>query len=198
MSLTIACELTSLTYYPEPAGKPEPEGSFELLRSNSIFADGCSCALLGYDDDPRHPTIIDYVSLVNPAFINELGYTWRNGRLRVHLSKQVPVLASSLLDKSVRKLLGKNSLRISDIRYWIVHPPGSIVIDKIRDSLGIPEEKLQYSRKALRLYGNCSSSTIGIVGKLLMNEREPGSGFAVMANVGPGMVSNAALLYFGG
>lgn len=197
MSLAIACELTSLTYYPEPKGKPDPENDYELLRANSVFADGCSCALLGYDDDPRHPEIIGFASHRDPAYINELGYTWRNGRLRVKLSRRVPDIATQLLTTAINKLLAEHNLTIADIQYWVLHPPGAVVIDKVRDRLSLSEEKLKYSRKSLRLYGNTSSSAVGIVGKLLMEGEDNPKGYMVMANVGPGMVSNACLLRFG-
>lgn len=195
-SLAIACELCSLTYYPEPDGKPDPENDYELLRSNAIFGDGCSCALVGYDDDPGHPRIIDFATHLDMRFQNELGYVWSNGRLRVRLSRRVPDIAAQLVVHVVSRLLARNRLDIGDIHYWVIHPPGAAVLDKVRDGLGIEEDKLKYSRQALRLYGNTSSSAIGIVGKLLMmGESNPG-GYLVMVNVGPGMVANAVLLRF--
>lgn len=197
MSLAVACELTSLTYYPEPDGKPDSENNLELLRANAVFADGCSCALLGYDDDPRHPEIIDFSSHMDGAYMHDLGYVWRNGRLRVKLSRRVPDAAVSLLGKSIAKLLAANNLSVSDIGYWVIHPPGAAVLDKVRESLGIDEEKLKYSRKALRLFGNTSSSSVGIVAKLLMSDVAEPKGYMVMANVGPGMTSNAMLARFG-
>jgi alkylresorcinol/alkylpyrone synthase len=198
MSAAINCELCSLTYFPEEDGKPDPENDYELLRSNAIFADACSSAIIGFDDNPRHPEIIDFASYLDTEYFWELGYAWRDGRLRVLLSKRVPDIATELLGKAVNNLLAKNNLTIHEIRYWVIHPPGAIVLDKIRDSLGISEEKLKYSRKALQGFGNVSSASVGVVGKLLMSEEVNPSGYLIMANVGPGMVSNAVLLRFGG
>ncbi len=101
-----------------------------------------------------------------------------------------------LVGKAVDELLARHQLSIVDIRYWVIHPPGAIVLDKIRDRLGIPEEKLRYSREVLRKVGNVSSATVGIVGKTLISQEANPEGYLVMANVGPGMVSNAALLRF--
>ena len=196
IAAAIACELCCLTYYPE-APSADPENDYELMRANSIFADACSCAIIGCDDDSRHPSIIDFTSQLDTSFRNELGYIWREGRLRVRLSRRVPEIASMLIGKAVAELLARNSLGTSDIAYWVLHPPGAAVLDLFRDKLGIAEEKLKYSRKALRLFGNCSSSTVGIVGKLLMQDVKEPKGYLVMANVGPGMVANASLMRFG-
>ena len=54
-ALVVNCELCSCTYYPDPADRPDPTNHFELLRSNAIFGDAASCALVGFDEDPRHP-----------------------------------------------------------------------------------------------------------------------------------------------
>ncbi len=174
-----------------------PKNDYELLRSNAVFADACSCALIGYDDDPRHPEILDFSSAMDTAYMSELGYVWRNGRLRVRLSKRVPELATELLDKAIHSLLLKNKLTVNDIAYWVIHPPGAAVLNKVQDQLGISEEKLKYSRLALKMFGNTSSASVGIVGKLLIGQEVNPEGYLVMANVGPGMTSNAVLCRFG-
>ena len=198
LSAAISCELCSLTYFPEKDGKADPENSYELLRSNAIFGDGCSVALIGYDKNPRHPEILDFVTHLETKYMDRLGYNWRSGRLHVRLSRDVPDIAVELLQKSINELLNRNALKLSDIRYWVLHPPGAIVLDKIRDAMGIPEVKLKYSRQVLRNFGNLSSATVGIVAKTLMEEEKHPSGYLIMANVGPGMVGNSCLLSFHG
>jgi alkylresorcinol/alkylpyrone synthase len=197
LSAAISCELSSLTYFPEPDGQAAPENDYECLRAAAIFGDGCSCALIGYDDNPRHPEILDFVTHLETKYMDRLGYTWRSGRLRVRLCRDVPDIAVELLTKSITELLNRNTLKLSDIKYWVFHPPGAIVLDKLRDSMGIPEEKLKYSRKVLRMFGNMSSATVGVVAKTLVEEEKRPSGYVVMANVGPGMVGNCLLGKFG-
>lgn len=193
----IACELCSLTYYPEPDGKPDPENGFELLRGNALFGDGCSCAIIGLDDEDRHPEICDFNSRLDTRYIDYLGYVWRNGRLRLRLAREVPNIATELIYQAITGLLSRNWPDVNDISYWVIHPPGMLVLDNVRDRLAIPEEKLKYSKQALQTYGNVSSATVGIVSKLLMEEEKHPEGYLLMANVGPGMVANAALLRFG-
>lgn len=197
-SLAICCELCSLTYFPEPDGKPDPENDLELLRGNAIFADGCSCALIGNDNDCRHPFILDFEVYTDPRYIDELGYVWRDGRLRLKLSKRVPDIAPELVRKAVSRLLSRNQFAIGDIKHWIIHAAGMKVLDNIRNTLGLKEEDLYLSKKVLSLYGNLSSATVGTVGKYLMIEGNPTPGdYAVMATIGPGMSSGVSLLRFG-
>lgn len=197
-SIVIACELTSCAYFPEPEGKPDPENHYELARSYAIFADACLAILVGFDNEPRHPSIIDMETYLNTEYLNELGFIWRDGRLRVRLSRKVPDIATELSEIVVGRLLKRHNLKVSDIKYWIIHPGGSLILDKIRDRLNLPEEKLKYSREALRLYGNCSSSTVGIIGKLLMLHEKPQPGdYGAIISLGPGMTADMTLLRWG-
>lgn len=197
-SLVIACELCSCTYFPEPEGRPDPSNHFELARSNAIFADAASCALIGFDDDPRHPFILDTETHTNTDYIDDLGFVWREGRLRVLLSRRVPELAPLVVKPAVDAVLERQKLIISDIAWWVIHAAGSTVLDNIRDALGIAEEKVRLSRNTLRSFGNTSSTSVGITGKMLMGERIKLGDYAAVLSIGPGMSGGMTLLRFGG
>ncbi|GAF90310.1 unnamed protein product, partial [marine sediment metagenome] len=49
---------------------------------------------------------------------------------------------------------------------------------------------------ALRLYGNCSSSSIGIVGKLLMSEDVKPGDWGLIVSLGAGLAGGATLLHW--
>ena len=193
-ALVVNCELCSCTYYPEPDGRPVPENHFELLRSNAIFADAASCALVGFDDDPRHPFIVDMETHTNTKYINDLGYTWRDGRLRVLLSRRVPELAPLVVKPAVDAVLQRQGLCVDDIRWWVIHAAGNTVLDNIRDALGIAEEKVTLSRGTLREFGNTSSTSVGITGKRLMGEDVRPGDYAAVLSIGPGMTGGISLL----
>jgi len=195
-SLVIACELASCSYFPELDGKPDPENHYELLRSNAIFADAATAGLVGYDDDPRHPCIIDSETYTNTDYLYALGYVWRDGRLRVLLSRDIPRLAAEVTGVAVTRLLERRSLGVKDIDHWVIHAAGNSVLDEIRDTLGLDEGKVALSRETLRLYGNTSSTSVGITGKRLMQEKAL-NGYCLVITVGPGMTGGATLLRFG-
>ena len=197
LSLTLAIELCSLTHFPEPDSKPDPTNHWELLRSNALFGDGCSCALVGSDNISRHPVIIDTETNLDTRYLDDLGYTWVQGRLRVRLSKRVPFIAASLAKIVVEKLLNKHGLNLDMINHWIIHPAGSGVLDRIKDNLGLSEDKVALSREVLRNFGNTSSSSTGIIGKFLLEKERQPKGYCGVINIGPGMTSDMTLLKFG-
>ena len=197
-SLFINCELTGLTYWPEPAGKPDPENDYEVLRANAIFGDAASACLVGYDDDWHHPEVIDMETHTNFDYIDELGYVWRNGRLRVKLSKRVPSLASLVVKPALDAVLTRQHLTVSDITWWIIHAAGNTVLDNMRDAIGVPEDKTLLSRETLRLYGNTSSASVGITSKRLMQQEIKRGEYVAVLSVGPGMTGGMTLCRFGG
>jgi predicted naringenin-chalcone synthase len=193
-ALVVACELSSCSYYPEPGGQ-DRENDYELLRSNAIFADGAAAVLVGADDSPRHPVILDAMACTDSAFQDELGYVWRDGRLRVRLGRRIPEIAASLVERVLVDIFRKNHVSQSDIKHWVVHAAGAQVLDAIRDVLSLEEDKLLISREVLGLYGNCSSVTIGLIGKELMKRCSPGAGeLGIIISLGPGMTAGATLL----
>lgn len=195
-SLVVACELCSTTYFPEP--EPDPENHYELMRSNAIFADAASCAMVGFDEDPRHPQLIDTESYFEPEYISGLlGFTWRYGRLRVLLSKRVPELAPLVVKPAVDAVLQRQGLKIADIKWFVIHAAGRQVLNNIRDALDLPEEKLFLSRKTMQEFGNCSSATIGITGTMLMSQDISEGDYVMVLSVGPGMVGGCTLARFG-
>jgi len=196
-SLAVSCEICSVCCFPEEKGRPDPTRDYELLRANAIFGDGASSVLIGFDENPRHPYLIDFESYFDPANMKHLGFLWQDGRLRCLLSRQVPKIVPELVEIVLDRLLLRNSLETKDINWWVVHPGGKAILDNVRDKLGLPEEKLSSSREALRLYGNCSSSSIGIVGKLLMDRDVKRGDWGLVVSLGAGLAAGATLLHWG-
>ena len=198
IALVVNCELASCTYFPEEDGKADSENDYELLRSNAIFSDAASAALVGVEEKPdwHHPIIEDMETYTNPEYSGDLGFTWRDGRLRVLLSKRVPVLAPEVTKPAIEAVLRRNGLEVSDITWFVIHAAGNKVLDNIRDALGIPEEKMKLTRSTLRDYGNTSSTSVGITGKRLMSENIKQGDYILMVSVGPGMTGGATLLRF--
>jgi alkylresorcinol/alkylpyrone synthase len=195
-ALVVNCELSILTYYPELVGKPDAENDYECLRANAVFADAASCALVGLDADWRHPVIIDTETSTDYRYADDLGFTWRNGRLRVKLSRRVPKLAPLVVKPAFDAVLERNRLEINDINWWVIHAAGNTVLDRIRDGFGIPEEKTSLSRDTLRMFGNTSSTSVGITGKRLMQQAVKQGDYAMMLSIGPGMTGGCTLLRF--
>jgi alkylresorcinol/alkylpyrone synthase len=203
-ALVVNCELSSLAYWPERENpdditcRPDDENDYEVMRSNAVFADAAMAALVGEDDfNWRHPYILDTETYTETKYADDLGFIWRNGRLRVRLSRRVPELAPLVVKPAVDAVLLRQGLRIQDITWWVIHAAGNIVIDNIGKALNLPDEKLNLSRETLRLYGNTSSTSVGITGKRLMSENIQAGDYVAMLSVGPGMSGGCTLLQFG-
>jgi hypothetical protein len=89
----------------------------EIMRSNALFADAASVSI-GYDDNWRHPEIVDTETYTNTDYINDLICLaeWT----RVRLSKKVlnwPPNNCRLL-----KSCGRNSLSVKDINCPLFTP----------------------------------------------------------------------------
>jgi alkylresorcinol/alkylpyrone synthase len=195
-ALVVSSELSGLTYFPEH-DKPNPENDYQLLRANAIFGEASSAALIGYDDDWRHPTIIDQESYTNTDYVDDLGYKWRDGRLMVLLSRRVPELAPLVVKPAVEAVLQRQRLKIADIQWWDIHAAGISVVRNIQKALGIADEKLNLSLEVLRNWGNCSSATVGLVGKRLMSENIKEGDWVAIITVGPGMRGGITIAQFG-
>ena len=130
----------------------------------------------------------------NTDFINDLGYTWRDGRLRVMLSRRVPGLAPQVVKPAVDAVLQRQGLSVTDINWWVIHAAGNTILDNIRDALGIVEEKVTLSRGTLSEFGNTSSTSVGITGKKLMGEDIRPGNYAAVLSIGPGMTGGITLL----
>ena len=196
-SLVVATELSSLTHFPEPNGAA-PENGFELCRANAVFGDASSAALIGVDHEVDHPYIVDSLVYTKREYQDKLGYVWQDGRLRVRLSKDVPKYAAEVSMEAVNRMLAKYELTPNQIQHWVVHGAGMAVLDRIQEGLKLGDNSLDWSRKVLRSVGNCSSATVGICGKYLMDSEAPKKGdIGLIVTVGPGMSGGASLLRWG-
>jgi predicted naringenin-chalcone synthase len=193
-ALVVACELASCSYFPENGG-PDRENGYELLRSNALFGDAAAAILVGGDELPHHPVIEDAAACTDAAYRDELGYTWRDGRLRIRLGRRIPEIAADLSQRVADDIFRRHRLAPADIAHWVIHPGGAQVLDAVRDALGLPEESLNVSREVLRRFGNCSSATIGLIGKELMRQGRPRPGDrGLIISLGPGITAGATLL----
>ena len=196
-AMVVNCELCSLTYYPEKPS-PDKENDYELLRGNALFADAAVAGIIGFDHNDRHPYILAMKTLTDYSHMNDLGYVWSEGRLRLKLSRSVPDTALLLIQKVVSEVMAEWELEAKSVRFWVVHAAGSKVLDLVESIFSLSQEQLWFSRQTLFRYGNCSSATVGITGKIIMEEGNPHVGdYGVMVNVGPGMTANAMLIKWG-
>jgi predicted naringenin-chalcone synthase len=189
VALVLAVEICSACYY--------VDDTLETVVGNAICADGASAFLLrsGSVAASRYPTIVDFQTFLEPDQLALVGMAHRNGKLRIVLGAEVPELAFSLIQGALNPLLVRHGLRQSDIRFWVVHPGGSKVLNAVQKQLGLTDADLRFARTVLRNYGNMSSPTVMFVLDDVSRNGDPRPGdWGVMTALGPGMAAEAALL----
>ena len=188
-ALMLAVEICSACYY--------VDRTLETVVGNAICADGAAAFLLSGTTNrvSVYPSIIDFESFIDSERIDEVGLQHRNGKLRIVLGESIQHLAGPMIEKALQPLLRRHGLSRSQIRFWIVHPGGRRVIDRVQKHFGMTDAQLRFSRSVLRNYGNMSSPTVMFVLDEIVRSGEPRAGdWGVMIALGPGMAAELALL----
>ena len=94
-----------------------------------------------------------------------------------------------------RRLLDRHGLRIEDIDFWAIHPGGTLVLEKVREKLGLDEAAIGYSMKVFENYGNMSSpSVLFVLNDILENASPPPGSRCLALSFGAGFTAHAMLL----
>jgi predicted naringenin-chalcone synthase len=185
--LMIAVEICSACYYVDE--------SLETVVGNAICGDGAAAVLVANHGLGNGPEIVRFETLIEPSFIDTVGFQFKSGKLRIVLSKDIRDAAGGLASNVINTLLDKAGLEKEEIAHWIVHSGGRKVIDNIKDEVGLDERQLQHSRSVLKNFGNMSSPTVVFVLDETMKGSNPQPGeFGVMLAMGPGLAIEAGLI----
>lgn len=179
-AMVLNCEIGSTTFF------PSDESDLENVVTNSLFADSATAVLVGEDNDDHHPFILGFQSLYDPRYLDILGYTWVDGRLKCRLDRSVPEVIPPLFAEAVHRLLAKHELTLGDIRHWALHPGGPAILRKIEELLGLSEAETWASWETLRNFGNCSSATLAMIGKRVQETITDYEGYGVGVTMGAG------------
>ena len=188
-ALMLAVEICSACYY--------VDRTVETVVGNAICADGAAAFLLSTTTEAVsvYPRIIDFESFIDSERIEEVGLQHRNGKLRIVLGESIQHLAGTMIEKALQPLLQRHGLSRSQIRFWVVHPGGRKVIDRVQNYFGMNAAQLRFSKSVLRNFGNMSSPTVMFVLDEVVRSGEPRAGdWGVMIALGPGMAAELALL----
>ncbi|HTO94897.1 MAG TPA: type III polyketide synthase [Bacteroidota bacterium] len=183
-SLLVTVEVCSACYYIDE--------SLETVVGNAICGDGAAAVLV--HSGGEGPAIAAFDTLLEPSFIDTVGFQTREGKLRIVLAKDIRDSAGALVRRMVDGFLAREGLRREDVNHWIIHSGGRKVIDGIRDELGLSETQLKNSRCVLKNFGNMSSPTVlFVLGETMRSATAPGD-VGLMVAMGPGLAVEGALL----
>jgi len=125
--------------------------------------------------------------------------TWRvlDDAFQMTLSPYVPFVLSESIQGYLDRLLGPAGLAAKDVRHWGIHPGGPKIVQMVADRLQLTDAQQRASWHVLAEYGNCSSATILLILKELMETDRPRPGeHGVLMAFGPGLTIEGMLLRF--
>jgi 3,5-dihydroxyphenylacetyl-CoA synthase len=188
-ALMLAVEICSACYFVDT--------TLETAVGNAICADGAAALLLSgsWEATDHFPAVVDFESFLDTGQIGKVGLDHRDGKLRIVLGAAVQHLAAPMIEQALARLFRRHELSMADIRFWVLHPGGRKVIDKVQEHFGLTNAQLHFSRTVLRNYGNMSSPTVMFVLDEVMRNGDPQPGdLGVMVALGPGMAAEVVLL----
>jgi polyketide synthase Type III len=205
VALLVCCEINSAMYVLD-----------ETPRTgivNSLFGDGAAAAVLtsytenGTGPAPSSPApygpapcVMDFESFCIPEQWAAMRFDWNAaaGKWSFYLDRDIPYVIGFNIREPLERLLERNGLDFSAIKYWVLHTGGGAVIDSIKLSLGLEEHDVRHTRSVLRDYGNISSGSFLVsLERLLAEDCASAGDRGVMVTMGPGAQIETALLQFG-
>jgi polyketide synthase Type III len=186
-ALVVAVEICSACYY--------VDDSLETVVGNAICSDGAAAVVVGAGRERSGPSIEDFQTHLEPSFIKTVGFEFREGKLRIVLSKDIRDEAGGLAKILINKLLAANKLSKGDITHWILHSGGRKVIDGVQREIGLTDNQVRHSKCVLRNFGNMSSPTVlFVLDETIRNGRPQPGDLGLMLAMGPGLAIEGALL----
>ncbi|MEW6056111.1 MAG: type III polyketide synthase [Bdellovibrionota bacterium] len=191
--LVVASEICSASYWLD-------EQDLESVVGNALFSDGASAAVLRAEDERanrgKRKTFLEaFVTSSNRELLGAMGFSQKQGRLKVRLDSGVPSAVLDLADDVATELSKLAGLHPSELKHWILHPGGRKILEQAESRWGFQKE-LESSWRVMRKFGNMSSATIlFVLEDYLTGGQTPRSQeYGLMIAMGPGLSAEGVLL----
>jgi alkylresorcinol/alkylpyrone synthase len=173
----VAVELCSLAFHADP----EPGN----LVSALLFGDGAGAALLEPSENGLR--VLEHRCMLVPNSDAALGFDLTDQGFYPRLSLDLADILVEPFLEAVGLLLEESELSLRDLSYFLIHPGGPRILQRVQVALDIRDEQLRWSYESLRNVGNMSSAAIFDVIERFMNDPEAPSGYGLLVAFGPGV-----------
>jgi predicted naringenin-chalcone synthase len=174
-----------------------PEATREQVVIHALFGDAsASLALTAEPAGDGVQILATHTEVVAEAAD---AMTWKvtNDGFRMTLSVYVPLLLAERIAPFVDALLAPAGLARGEVRHWGVHPGGPKIVELVGERLGLAPAQLRPALHVLAEYGNCSSATVLLILKEILDADRPRRGeHGVLLAFGPGLTLEGMLLRF--
>jgi predicted naringenin-chalcone synthase len=186
--LVVAVELPSLTFQVQDVSPAN-------IVSSALFGDGAAAVLLTGKPEQGKPRVLAAESTLFPETTELMGFELKDSGLHIVLSAEIPDVVRAQVPQLVEAFLSRQSLSLTDLAHFLLHPGGRRVLDGLAQCLALPEERLAVSRHILRDYGNLSSaSVLFILDRFLRKEKTHPGDLGLLLAFGPGFSAETLLL----
>ncbi|XP_042499754.1 chalcone synthase 2-like [Macadamia integrifolia] len=199
--LVVCSEINSVNGFKVPV-----ENDFDSLLGMALFSDGAAAMIIGSDPNPsvERPLFELYSagSKIIPDSEEMVAAHLRQSGLSILLNKKLAATISGNIEKCLEEAFSKIGISDWNSIFWVVHPGGPAILDRIQEKIGLKDDKLRAAREVLVEYGNMSSPTLLFImdemRKKSMKEGKTttGEGFewGVLFGFGPGVTVETIVL----
>lgn len=188
-AVLLAVDLFSPHLQPPPYDK-------EAAVVLTLFGDGAAAVVLlpGTPDQPGLD-IVDVEQLTVPAYADDLQVHVGDLGMRIRLAPTMPDVVAAAVAEPAQALLDRHGIGWDEPVWWAVHPGGRRILDRVAETLGLPESSVAVARGAMRDYGNTAAPAVLGVVERLQRARPLGPGqHGVALAFGPGATIWSLLL----
>lgn len=188
-AVLLCVELTSLHLQPAT-------DDVQQMVAHALFADAAVAVVL-VPSDGAGPglDVLDVSARTDATTLDHMTWDVTDLGFRMGLSPRVPDVLARHARPVVEDLLAAHGLGVGDVGGWAVHPGGRRIVEVVAEQLGLAPDDVAASYDVLRDAGNCSSATVLLVLRRLLDTRPLPEGSPVVAMAfGPGLTLYNALL----
>ncbi|XP_039143219.1 chalcone synthase 6-4-like [Dioscorea cayenensis subsp. rotundata] len=201
--LIVCSELTAIFF----RGPSDAKEDFNNLVGQAISGDGAAAVVIGANPIPAVETpffeIVSTDQVILPDSDGCIEGHLREVGLMYNLNNQVPNIIGNNIEKIMVKVF--SALGISDWNslFFITHPGGRAILDKIQEKLELKQEKMRAVLHVLGQYGNMSSASVFFVMDEMrkhsiengLHTAGEGLDYGVLHAMGPGLTVETVVLH---
>ncbi|XP_071725296.1 chalcone synthase 2-like [Rutidosis leptorrhynchoides] len=201
--LVVCSELLTTMFFHGPS-----ETELDHLVGNAIFGDGAASVVIGAHPDlsverplfqmeSAKQTLIPNSEGVLGANLREMGATY-------YITPKVPILVGDNIEANLEEAFSHiNGIVDWNSLFFIVHPGGPAILNKVKEKLSLKDDKLKASFNVLSDYGNMGGPSVIFalddMRKRALKEEKPTTGdgldWGVLVGLGPGVTMETIVLH---
>nr|BAE80511.1 putative chalcone synthase [Antirrhinum majus] len=182
------------------------ENHFSNLVGQALFGDDAAAAIVGSDPIPGVERPIFQLVSTTQALLPDSGGALsgllKESGLVFHLSKDISRIISENIEKLLKEAFDQFGISDWNSLFWIMHPGGPAILNKIEEKLKLKPEKLRTTRHMLAEYGNMWSQSVLFImdemRKLSTEEGRSSTGegldWGVLCAFGPGLTVHTIMM----